>query len=227
MILAGTGIAIGSVRPGPQRAFCPACNGLIEIAPQIWTDDADRAAELASLLSQSRENVERFFGDALRRPLMIFCTKGVCAEKFGISAAGFAYGYHLVLLAPRGINERTITHELTHIRLHSAMTARDILNQRFPVWFDEGMATFVARDGRLGESYSKSARSRVQSAEHFWEWDDVAIEMGGWQNAYGAAHSLVQDYAAQHGREGLLTLVADVEAGADFNDLWSMGGVIP
>lgn len=65
-----------------------------------------------------------------------------------MATPGLAYGKALVLigaLAWQNANPETIiTHELLHAELHKSLTLRDISVPRFPMWFDEGLASWIA-----------------------------------------------------------------------------------
>ncbi|NNK78219.1 MAG: hypothetical protein HKP40_05845 [Litoreibacter sp.] len=195
----------------------PDVYGLTEIAPRVWTDGPDRGQALQSLADASRARVVGFFGDATQ-PTLILCTKPECAQVFGIGGNGLSLAFVAVMVSPGGLTQGTLTHEMTHSRLHRSMGISNIVRQPYPTWFDEGLATHVADHPVWGGEITASDRARVRRARKFWNWDD-AMRALGVGRAYRAAAAEVAGIERQVGREGLLELITRAEAGDDFDEV--------
>jgi hypothetical protein len=209
-------LVVGAALPGPQRMVAPDAYGLTEIAPRIWTDAPGRARELLNLADASRARVIDFFGDVPPSPKLILCTTRACARTFGIGGNGLSIAAIAVMVSPGGLTRGTLTHEMTHSRLHRSMGIRDIMRQPYPTWFDEGLATYVANHPSWQGRASASDREFVLKVRHFWDWDDAYGAIGV-DRAYGAAAAEIARIDRQAGHAGLLELIARAEAGEDFD----------
>ena len=208
------GLVLGAALPGTHRVVCPECYGLTEVAPRIWTDAPGRGAELTALVGEARSRVAAFFGEA-STPLVVLCTKRRCARDFGIRGNGLSIADLVVIAGPGGITRGTLTHEMTHSRLHRSMGPRNLIAPPFPTWFDEGLATLVASHPNWPSRTSAGDRSRVREAKRFWQWDDAYRDLGVGR-AYAAAAAEVAAIEAEAGREGLLELIRRAGEGEAF-----------
>ncbi len=209
-------IVLGVALPGTHRVVAPDFYGLTEIAPRVWTDAPGRARELLNLAETSRARVIDFFGDVPPRPTLILCSTRDCAGVFGIGGNGLSIADVAVIVAPGGLTQGTLSHEMTHSRLHRSMGLRNLVRQPYPTWFDEGLATHVADHPVWQGLISSSARARVREVRRFWQWDDAYRALGVGR-AYRAAAAEVARIEQQAGRDGLLELIARAEAGEDFD----------
>lgn len=214
------GLAIGAALPGPHRILWPEAYGLSEIAPRVWTDTPERATEFLALAGASRNSVIAFFGDIPPQPGLVFCATSVCADNFGIGGNGLSLADVAVMVSPGGLTQGTLTHEMTHSRLHRKMGLRNIVRQPYPTWFDEGLATHVADHPRWPGEVTREARRRILEVRYVWQWDDAYRELGTGL-AYRAAAAEVAAIERQAGRDGLLELIARAEAGQDFETVLS------
>lgn len=213
-------LIVGMVVPGTHRVIYPESAGLTEIAPRVWTDAPGRASDLIALVKAARDGVAAFFGDAPPDPTVILCTTRACARAFGIGGNGLSISDLTVMAAPSGLTRGTLTHELTHSRLHRGMGPRNLTRQPFPTWFDEGLATHVADHPRWSGEITRAHRDRVREARRFWHWDDAMRDLGVGR-AYRAAAAEVARIERRLGRAGLLELIRRADAGEDFDDLLS------
>ena len=205
-------ILIGAVFPGTHRVVCPECFGLVEIAPRIWTDRPERRDEFLDLRRRAQATVAAFFEDRPPDPTTIFCTTKTCAETFGIGGNGLSISDLVVMVSPGGLTIGTLTHEMTHSRLHRNMGPRNIWAQPFPTWFDEGLATHVAGHPRALRAPTLGERDRVQQAQHFWQWGATMRALGVRQ-AYAAAAAGVAEMEGRFGRAGLLDIIDRADRG--------------
>ncbi len=212
------GVVIGAVVPGTHRVIVPEAYGLTEISDRVWTDAPDRRTELRNLANQARQRVIDFFGDVPPKPTLILCTTRSCARDFGIGGNGLSIADMTVMVSPGGLTLGTLTHEMTHSRLHRSMGLRNIVAQPYPTWFDEGLATHVANHPDWQGQVTADARARVRKVRRFWQWDDAYRELGVGR-AYASAAAEVAAIEARVGRAGLLDLIRRAEAGEDFDVL--------
>ena len=211
-------LLLGAALPGPHRVLSPESFGLTEIAPRVFTDAPARDTELRRLANQARATVRSFFGDEPPKPTLILCATRTCANTFGIRGNGLSIADMAVMVSPRGLTLGTLTHEMTHNRLHRRMGLANILSQPYPTWFDEGLATHVATHPNWRGTLTQSDRSRVRKVRRFWQWDEAFRQIGVGR-AYTAAAAEVAAIETRIGRAGLLDLIARVEAGEDFDTL--------
>lgn len=217
-------LVAGMALPGTHRVLYPEAAGLTEIAPRTWTDNSGDARRLLGLVRAAKDSVSAFFEDAPPDPTLILCTTKACARAFRIGGNGLSIADVAVMAAPGGLTEGTLTHEMTHSRLHRTMGLRNLVNQPFPTWFDEGLATHVANHPRWSGAITSADRIRVREARRFWHWDDTMRALGVGR-AYRAAAAEVAGIEDAAGREGLLDLIGRAEAGEDFDAL--LASLIP
>lgn len=211
-------LIVGTAVPGTHRVLYPETAGLTEIAPRVWTDAPQRQTELLTLAGAARANVAAFFGDAPPDPTLILCTSRDCAQAFGIGGNGLSIADLAVMVAPGGLTTGTLTHEMTHSRLHRRMGLHNLYRQPFPTWFDEGLATHVADHPRWPGPITPADRARVRETRRFWHWGSTMRDLGAGR-AYRAAAAEVARIEAIMGREGLLDMIGRAEAGEDFDRL--------
>jgi len=209
------GLLVSFTQPGTHRVLSPGSFGLTEIADRVWTDAPTRARDIIGLVETSRERVTSFFGDTPSNPTLILCTARACARTFGISGNGLSIADLAVMVSPGGLTVGTLTHEMTHSRLHRNMGPVNIIRQPYPTWFDEGLATHVANHPRWSGEISRAHRAEVRKVRRFWQWDD-AFRTLGVGRAYRAAAAEVAAIERVATRAGLLELIARAEAGEDF-----------
>ena len=208
-------LVVGAALPGTHRVITPQAYGLSEIAPRVWSDAPERSTEMLQLVASARAQVSDFFNDAPPSPTLILCTSPRCARVFGIGGNGLSIADMAVMVSPGGLTRGTLTHEMTHSRLHRSMGLGNIIRQPFPTWFDEGLATHVANHPRWSGQITASARQRVKEVERFWQLRP-AFRVLGVGRTYRAAAAEVADIERRIGRAGLLQLIARAEAGEDF-----------
>ena len=208
-------LVVGAALPGTHRVVMPDAYGLSEIAPHIWTDAPQRKDALLEMVTTSRAQVAAFFKDTPPRPTLILCATASCAKTFGIGGNGLSIARVAIMVSPGGLTQGTLTHEMTHARLHRAMGLSNIVRQPYPTWFDEGLATHVADHPRWSGQITADARRRVIKVKRFWQLRDAFDDLGVGRT-YRAAAAEVALIERKAGRAGLLDLIARAEAGEDF-----------
>lgn len=217
MLLLLAGGAAAAALPGPQRALCPQCFGLIDIGDDIFTDDSMQAAQLRQLVATADAEMAAFFGSPLNsRPRYVLCTTPQCVATFGGGPTGVTYGWHLIRISPHGLRPAIVTHERLHAELAARMGWGTIWHDPVPVWFNEGLATYLAGDDRFGQAYSAADIAWIKAGVSREQWDRLLHERD-WIAGYGAARAAIADLDARIGRDGLRELVERVVAGEDFD----------
>lgn len=202
--------------PGPHHALFPRAEGLSPISPGLWIDDPARAAEAQDVTQKSREIAAAFHGTAPLPDRIVFCTTQPCADRFNIYARGLSYGGHLILLAPEGINQTILAHELSHIALRTNARWFEDIRPRFPSWFDEGLAIHVSPDPRYIQPERLEDAAWVLGAHTRRDWGRL-VTAENYPQVYGSAARLVQDIATRLGPDDFSAFVQDVANGADFD----------
>ena len=213
--LVAGGMAYAAV-PGWHRALTPGVFGLTRISPNAYIDDPAQGARVLALIARAEETSGAFFGPTTANPMYVICTAAPCHEAFGSPPRGLTLGSHIILISPSGVNELILTHERIHADLHSFMGITDIMNQRFPAWFDEGLSSFLTGDHRLTLPRRARDADWIRTAKSFRDWGAIN-QRRDWRETYGAAYRLVAEIEAAVGRDGLRALIRDVADGADFD----------
>lgn len=208
-------LAVGAAVPGTHRVVAPESYGMTEIAPRVWTDAPARQDEFLTLIADAKAQVGDFFGDEPSHPTLVLCAKRACAQAFGIGGNGLSIADVAVMVSPGGLRLGTLTHELTHARLHRNMGLRNLVQQPYPTWFDEGLATHVAQHPRWLGQISAAHRRRVRDVRHVWQLRAAFNDLGVGRT-YLAAALEVAEIEAAIGRTGLLELIARADAGEVF-----------
>lgn len=134
----------------PLAAYlCPACAGLVEAAPGLYTDDPAVARRALVQVETAERRVGRVLGRSGARPVLLVCRSEACDKRVAgplraPHTLGVAYGWTFVRIAPRGLTEDVLTHELTHVAVHRRIGLIAVATGRLPAWWNEGLATIVA-----------------------------------------------------------------------------------
>lgn len=216
IILGTTTIAYGAL-PGKHRALTPNLFDMVEIAPNLWIDQPSLAASTIALVEDARARSAAFYGKILSNPTYIICTQQLCAKTFGMTTRGLTYGAEAVFIGPMGINATIIFHEQIHADLHSYMGVTDIFTQRYPAWFNEGLATYLSKDDRVTRPETIVEAQWIREAQTFSDWGRMT-RRDNWRKTYGAAARLVEALDAEIGPLGLRQLINQVAKGQNFEE---------
>ncbi|MCI2399372.1 hypothetical protein [Aliiroseovarius subalbicans] len=219
-LVLGLSASVSFANGGLGRALRSSPPGVVQIAPNVFIDDRVKAEKALRDLEQARAQVARFFGPAQSDPRIILCTTAPCKTTYLGKGGprGKTWAYHVVALGPKGVNRMIMAHELSHAELHRRMGLRDVLDHRFPSWFDEGLASYISRDDRLSAPTPERI-ARIKQVRTARQWGRVVTQLG-WKQAYGAAMVLVEDVAQAGGDKALRHLITEVMTGADFDHVW-------
>jgi hypothetical protein len=176
-------------------------------------DDRDRFIKTNAA---ARGRVSAFFGGIEGSPNIFACSTEECyISHGGVSAKGKAFGSSFLLLSPRGLDVVIVSHELTHIELHSRVGAFRSWRS-IPSWFDEGLAVLVSEDPRYDEDEWLRATDNGRTAPDLKNIGGL-LNKSDWIVSYGTARREVGAWYQTAGRAGLARLIADVISGADFD----------
>jgi hypothetical protein len=130
----------------------------------------------------------------------------------------FAFGSQgkIILKSPRLVKKNidvnaVITHEVSHIMLHSFLEGRKI-----PLWLDEGFAMYQSKEWQIGKSavVGWAAVTRrlysLDQLETSFPWSDDGANL-----AYAESFLAVSYIIQEFGKEGLMGLLADLKSGMD------------
>lgn len=196
----------------------PTWFGFVEIANNVYVDKEMPAAQRTEVLktvSAAKSRVSKFFGGLEGQPKILACSTENCFVRSigGSSPKGQAYGSSALMLSPRGLDVVIISHELTHIELHSRVGVFRSWRS-IPSWFDEGLAVLVSEDPRFAEGDWLKATEDGKNAPKL---NELTWGKGSWQMNYGTARRAVGKWYSHAGHAGLMRLIAEVKQGEDFD----------
>ena len=197
--------------PAVAATTCPGCYGFTRVSDNVYGErglTAVQRDQLAGLAVEARRRVKAFYGDRKSEPRLIACFTDDCYARIGGGGEkGVAVLHRAVMLSPRGLDAVIASHEVAHVELHQR------LDGEVPQWFDEGLAVVVSEDPRyLGEHCSVPFDGPLP--ETLPAWLDAATAD---QQVYSRAACRVQRWLdASGGRDAVLTLIDQLNDGADF-----------
>ena len=192
--------------------------GFVEISKNIYVNQSMPSSQRMDFLKTAQAaqaRVSQFFGGLDGHPKILACSTEACfvANDFGATPKGQAYGSSALILSPRGLNIVIISHELTHIELHTRVGA--VRSWRaIPGWFDEGLAVYVSQDPRYTEEAWLRATDDGRNVPGI---NTLTWGKGRWLLNYGTARHAVGKWYAHAGQAGFMQLIAQVRNGTNFD----------
>ncbi|MEO5808244.1 hypothetical protein [Devosia sp.] len=214
-LVLASGAAAAAI-PGPQRALCPQCFGLIAIGDDAFTDDPAQADHFRQLMATADSAIAEFYGSLQSHPRYVLCTRPQCLATFGGGSTGITYGWQLIRIAPQGLRPAILTHERLHAELAARLGWRGLWSEPVPVWFNEGLATYLAHDDRFNQPYTAADIAWIKHAVDRVAWNQLLAERD-WIAGYGAAAAAVAELNHHIGRNGLRDLLDMVAGGETFD----------
>lgn len=104
--------------------------------------------------------------------------------------------------------------------LHSFARLSDPWHQRFPAWFDEGLASVLSHDDRLTTYADPRDADWIKQAQGFRQWGRLHRDHK-WQDTYGVAYALVAEMREVLGQDGLRHFVDQAAQNGDFSMLYA------
>ena len=204
------------------KTLTPDWSGFVEISKDIYVDKAMSSSQRIEVLKTVRlakVRVSQFFGGLEGHPKIFACSSEECfvTNDFGATPKGMAFGSSALMLSPRGMDIVIISHELTHIELHTRVGVFRSWHG-ISTWFDEGLAVLVSQDPRYTkEAWLKATEDgRIAPALNAITWGK-----GSWLLSYGTARRAVGEWYSRAKYAGLISLIAEVKNGAEFETTFS------
>ena len=227
-----------------SKLITPRHFGMEQIAPDIYleagADDASKDA-LVDAMVHARQAVQQIYGSVASHPVVHACLSEICYTEFGgRGSIAKIYG-NQILLSPRGRNWHFLAHEWSHAELRSRQTFKAWLDM--PQWFDDGVAVVVSAAPEHSESHwqyliaSNTPRptpEELHGLKSLSQWLAAVHKYGEDGNAerkqrgepeirpvYSAAGHELRYWLAKAGTSGLLSLIARMNAGQDFESAYA------
>ena len=144
VVMLGVGLSV-QFAPAVAAAVCPQCFGLRQVAPEIYADAPEQAADLPAMIAQGRARSAAFFGVEPGMPRFLVCYGDTCDIRLGGGGAkAMAYGGRVVHVSPHGIDATIIAHEFGHIRLVEQLGIAPMRSGTLSAWVVEGIVTLAA-----------------------------------------------------------------------------------
>ncbi|MCA3014469.1 MAG: LamG domain-containing protein [Myxococcaceae bacterium] len=205
---------------------------MVQVAPDVFVDPAtttDERARLATTVSESRTRLADVLG-ALQSPapIAVFCKTDSCTVFFAGEERRSAFlvpgnrrptNARYVPVRPTIVLVRadpgsgpTVVHELAHFELKTRLQGASV-----PVWFDEGLATFLGDNVKCPERTPRAIDdlSRLARDPAWWNYTNHRGAMGP---TYCQARDELSRWVARHDRAQLVALIDAVAQGASFDE---------
>jgi hypothetical protein len=155
LALAGFTAGLGFMAPRLGVLACPQCFGFHEIGDGEYVNRAQDAAgdqNVRAVVESGRIRVQTFFGDLTADPRIFVCVNEACFRQLeGQKGQSKAVSWldQEIVVSPRGLSPVILAHELTLTELHHRLPPSLNSGEHIPVWFEEGLATYVSKDPRF------------------------------------------------------------------------------
>lgn len=231
-----------SLRGG--KLWAPETFGFVPVAHKLYieagADEATRA-QLQDAMRQAEQAMQSTYGEVLSQPVVHACLTEQCLQAFG-GEGTFAKVYgNRILLSRRGLNWHFIAHEWSHAEMAKRLGLAAW--REMPQWFDEGLAVAVSDAPEHSEQHwhyldaqgiAKPSREDLVTYKKLDQWLAAGKRYSDGKNGerrargeaeihalYASAGHEVRPWLAQAGTAGLLTLIAQLNAGAQFADVYA------
>ncbi|KEO61771.1 hypothetical protein [Thioclava indica] len=224
-ICAGGVLGLGALLwfyPVLAGGICPRCFGLERASPTLYVEaemsPAARQA-LIAMTSAAQAQVAQFYPERRAHIRILACATKACNRRLGgRGAAAVTYSLGslaIVRLAPRGLTETILAHELAHTETHARLGALGQIRHKMPAWFDEGLSVLISDDPRYLNPGISVERCKALPAPELpaspFEW---APRAGRDNGLYAQAACAVLIWAAHQG--GMGAIKAGLETGVRF-----------
>ena len=242
-LLAGAGAAVvvsatvaGALLNRPLlRCLTIRWSDMVLLAPGVYVQPGGTAEEserLKQLTGDAVDTISTYFGSRTSTASIVFCRTRECFTAYSGSARPVSLTLRTpagdwVVIGAEGLDALFVTHELVHCELDARVGQREC-NRRVPMWFQEGLAMVVSGDSRFSETPWRAAIAAAGREPALAElaapedFNRVARQSG--MLAYGTAWHAVSSWYEQAGREGVRRVIAGLERGEDFANLYEEHG---
>ena len=205
---------------------------MVMVAPDVFVDPStttEERARLATIVTSSRTRLAEALGPLESPvPLAIFCKTDPCKRFFAgeerrsgflVPGHGLPTNARFTPVRPTVVVVRvdpdtapTVVHELVHFELSTRLRGAWV-----PVWFDEGLATFVGDNVKCPERMVRAIDDlgRLGRDPAWWNFTNHRFAMGP---TYCQAREELARWVARHDRAQLIALVEAVKQGAAFDE---------
>lgn len=202
-------------QPNIYRAFTPGLFGINKVAPNIYTDQRLKIESIKRAVKAAEENAAKFFPNQTANPQYIVCFNPKCEQVFGGLPRGLTLGYHRIIISPSGFNQQIFDHERVHVDLHALSGWGDIIQTRYPIWFNEGLAEFLSGSNCQGVFLNASEIQRIKKVVTLSQWH-ATVSDRQYRRHYGAACRAVEQISNAIGKKRLSELVHNATSRKQF-----------
>lgn len=221
------------------KLWAPETFGFVPVANKLFIEagaDEEARAQLQDAMRQAEQAMHAAYGEVLSHPVVHACLSDQCLDAVGAKGT-FAKVYgNRIVLSRRGLNWHFIAHEWSHAEMVKRL--RLVAWREMPQWFDEGLAVAVSQAPEHSEQHwqylhaqhiAKPDREELVSFKKLNQWLAAGERYSDGKNAerrargepeihalYASAGHEVRPWFAQAGTAGLLKLIAELNAGAEF-----------
>lgn len=226
------------------KLWAPETFGFVPVARNLYIEaSADEAtrAQLQAAMHQAEQAIQSTFGEVWSQPVVHACLTEQCLYAFG-GQGTFAKVYgNRILLSRRGLNWHFIAHEWSHAEMSKRLGIAAW--REMPQWFDDGLAVAVSEAPEHSEQHwqyldaqhiAKPSREELVTYKTLNQWLAAGERYSDGKNGerrergepeihalYAAAGHEVRPWLAQAGTPGLLKLIAQLNAGAEFASVYT------
>ncbi len=173
-------------------AIYPQAFGFSKLVDGIYAErlSYDQNQQILEAVQGGIDRAQSFYSGSIDLPIVLVCTTAKCDA--GISGMqgekAKTYGTWITQISSRGIDKRTIAHELSHVELRRLIGYAAVGQGKIPAWFDEGLAVIVSKDDRYlkvdGDDLSCLVDEDVQLPTSPADWlRDVKTRRNSYANA--------------------------------------------
>ncbi|MEF2965822.1 hypothetical protein V3851_08275 [Paenibacillus sp. M1] len=203
--------------PQPVNAMLVGFSNMLKYDDHIYMEQSiskETKDRLYQDLEQSKTRLLDYFDEIQSTPTVIFVQSREALERYAQHSTGqtyYMYWGNYIVIGPSGFNQDVIAHELMHAELRKRVKNKG----RFPVWFDEGLATLVDQRIVGGEEHAKNRNDL-----------DVLKDRSAFYDAkksgenYKSANYEVNRWYTIVGKTGLNDLIDGLNEQGDFKDLY-------
>lgn len=218
-------LCIVLVLPAAAAWVCPSCYGLKPAGEHLYVEEAASPVEIARIradIDDARQRLVDFYPTQVASPPdILVCMTRACDRRLGGQGAkARAFSSRFITVSPDGRNPTILAHELAHIEFHERVGMTAMLWQRYPAWFDEGLAVIVSKDPRYLELRGGAVVGCLAPADaplpvSAREWSRQAGVHAA--PLYASAACRVRTWlAANHGAGGVIALARNLRSGGVF-----------
>ena len=198
-----------------------------EIADHVYINQnySGNRQELLGMIEQSEERVKAFFGDLyyMDDTIFIICDDNGLIRKLGEDhgtvCVDFPSEKRYICISDEYLELDILAHEITHAELRARLSVK--AQKRIPTWFDEGIALQNDYRERYSEelwiAQTDNGKNTVALEEMDTPSEFYAGEAEDRRFRYLNAKHELSGWMAEHGQQGLLKLLEQINDGVDFN----------